>query len=354
MSLYHAKNSSVKNTVLNETSIPSTDFFPTATPNKNSSLQNSDEKSVGGESKASKINGKDKSYDWQAQRYKKALQRSREVKQHHQQQQRKSVVPSQSIAVHTPTSSISHSQYYETKEKAAVSLDRVIIDTSIMDSNKGKSPKQQQANDGSTAKRIIHSPSSVTTAAKDTNTSLSASEDMRRVLSTISINSPPRNHTTAKKVEKKKSPKKALPSPSIMPPTQKKISSIDVLDYLVEEIDSDPSSNPSLTSHSDVDSNRHFHSLAKKIHDKMILDGLSRGNIQQGKLSSSSSSSSETCISKKSNPTTTHPSIENSLIQEDCIPDGLPITPEAQFFLDLKREVSQDHKEVSGYTIYIG
>jgi len=317
-------------------------------PTPKTDLFHMTEDSPGGESLISKMSLNSKSSDWQSQRYKKALQRSREVKQ-----QRKSVAPN---TVQTPVS-ISRQHHplislSDSKENSGSS--RVIIDTSIMDVKKSKSPKRTV--DVNT-KRI---DSSTTTAADENNT-IQVSDDMRRVLSTISTNSPPRihgtstigtdsrsttpltNHKDIKLIEKKKSPKKSSSSSS----SAQKVSSIDVLDYLVEVLDSNvPTTDAALaSSNQDIDSNRHFHSLAKKIHEKMTLDG-SRGNNN-----TQQTSSTETLKGKNNNSTQEgmHVSSSTSTVgKEKKKMEGVVKSESAftHFVSELKREVSQDHKEV--------
>jgi hypothetical protein len=264
------------------------------------------------------------------------------------------------IAIASVSVSISRQHHpltssYDYKENSGSS--RVIIDTSIMDVKKSKSPKRTV--DVNT-KRI---DSSTTTAADENNT-IQVSDDMRRVLSTISTNSPPRihgtstigtdsrsttpltNHKDIKLIEKKKSPKKSSSSSS----SAQKVSSIDVLDYLVEVLDSNvPTTDAALaSSDQDIDSNRHFHSLAKKIHEKMTLDG-SRGNNNTQQTSSTETLKGKKPIDNNSTQEGMHVSSSTSTVgKEKKKMEGVVKSESAftHFVSELKREVSQDHKEV--------
>lgn len=280
---------------------------------------------------ASKMSQKDKSSDWQSQRYKKALQRSREIKQ-----QRKSVAPTTGHQTPVTSHNLSDSSYVpqlESKENNA-GLHRAIIDTSILNSTKNsKSPIKAGE----------------------------VSDDMRRVLSTISTNSPPRRihgsnttdtetakgttiqvkHQESKPMTKKKSPKNVSSS------TQK-YSSIDVLDHLVEILDSNVPNDQTHPLAHDIHSDRHFQSLAKSIHEKMTQDNLHDGNTHRRITSDrlSLKHMNDTVKGEKVNVSSLHESPTISHDEKKVEVSQHSNHAFTHFILDLKREVSQDHKEV--------
>jgi len=284
-------------------------IFSAFSPSFSSKLHESFMSATPGTVSSKNGNSKDHaSNDWQSQRYKKAMQRSREVKQ-----QRKSVAPMAQTPTSQPPLSNSVRFQQEWKENSAISnssTHRAIIDTSMAETRK-KSPtpkslsKSPIQSGGEGIKDCI--PSSITT--------VKVSDDMRRVLSTISTNSPPRIHglsstqnaenrgTSNKSEVKKKSPKKSSFENQSIPSQE-----------------SDPFAS--------IDTNRHFQSLAKTVQDKMTLNSSSFVHEHaRERLTEEFPSQQSEDVSQK-NYEASHPDTFSNFVQE------------------LKREVSQDHKEV--------